>query len=65
MPKMKTNKSIAKRFNKTKTGKILKRVSGQAHFNSRESGKTGRNKRRDITVSPALRHFIEVAMPGV
>lgn len=61
---MKTNKSIAKRFKKTSTGKILKRVSGQAHFNSRESGKVGRNKRRDITASKTIQHFIEVAMPG-
>ena len=61
--KQKTNKSISKRFKITKSGKILKRVSGQAHFNSRESGKVGRNKRRDITASPTLRHFMDIAMP--
>lgn len=61
--KQKTNQAIAKRFKVTKTGKILKRVSGQAHFNSRESGKTGRNKKRDITASGAIRHTIETALP--
>lgn len=48
---MKTNKAIAKRFKVTKTGKVLKRCAGQDHFNSRESGKVTRNKRRDVKVS--------------
>lgn len=52
MPKIKTRKNIAKRFQikKSKKGiKILKRTDGQDHFNSRESGKTKRNKRSDNT----------------
>jgi ribosomal protein L35 len=32
---MKTNKSFTKRLRVTKTGKILARVPGQNHFNSR------------------------------
>lgn len=63
MPKMKTNKSIAKRYKLTKTGKIIKRTAGQAHFNQKETGKVGRNKRSDVLVSRTLRHFIEVALP--
>ena len=47
---MKTNKAIAKRFKVTKTGKVLKRDAGQDHFNSRETGKITRNKRRDVTI---------------
>lgn len=43
---MKTHKAVAKRFKVTKTGKVLKRKAGQDHFNSRESGKIVRNKRR-------------------
>lgn len=43
---MKTHKAVAKRFKVTKTGKVLKRKAGQDHFNSRESGKVRRNKRR-------------------
>lgn len=46
--KMKTRKTIAKRIHVTKRGKLLIRKGGQDHFNSRESGKVTRNKRRDI-----------------
>lgn len=48
MPKLKTSKTAIKRFKITGTGKLLKRVAGQDHFNSRESGKITKNKRRDI-----------------
>lgn len=47
MPKLKTNKTIAKRFKFTAKGKLMVRTSGQNHFNSRESSKVTRNKRRD------------------
>ena len=51
--KLKTKKSIAKRFKikKSKKGiKVIKRTDGQGHFNSRESGKVKRNKRSDNQV---------------
>ncbi len=41
---------MAKRVKITKNGKILKRKGGQDHFNTRESGKVTRNKRRDFTM---------------
>lgn len=47
---MKTNKTIAKRFKVTKTGKVIKRCAGQDHFNSAEPGKVTRNKRRDVQI---------------
>jgi len=47
--KIKTHKSISKRFKVTKTGKVLKRYCGQDHFNSRDPGKITRKKRRDKT----------------
>jgi len=50
MPKLKTIQAIAKRVRITKSGKgkkVMKRMAGQDHFNSRENGKTRRNKRRD------------------
>jgi ribosomal protein L35 len=50
---MKTRKSIIKRFKITKTGKILHRRCGQDHFNAKESGKIGINKRRDKKVAQA------------
>jgi ribosomal protein L35 len=51
---MKTHKAIAKRFKVTKTGKVLKRATGQDHFNARESGNTTRAKRRDIQLTGVI-----------
>ncbi|MEA3248972.1 MAG: 50S ribosomal protein L35 [Patescibacteria group bacterium] len=56
---MKTHKALAKRFKVTKTGKILKRTAGQDHFNSRESGKITRNKRRDRQMSDSFAKTIK------
>jgi large subunit ribosomal protein L35 len=50
MPKVKTHKGTAKRIKKTRTGKLMSRAVGQDHFNSRESGKVTKNKRRDIVL---------------
>jgi len=66
MPKLKTHKATAKRFQvkKSKKGlKVLKRADGQDHFNSRESGKTGRNKRRDNSASTPLKKTVLKALP--
>jgi large subunit ribosomal protein L35 len=51
MPKVKTHQGTAKRIRKTRTGKLISRSSGQDHFNSRESGKVTKNKRRDLVLS--------------
>jgi large subunit ribosomal protein L35 len=56
---MKTHKAMAKRFKITKTGKVLKRTAGQDHFNSRESGKVKRNKRRDKEMSESYTKTIK------
>lgn len=53
MPKAKTHKGTSKRLRKTGSGKIMQRTAGQGHFNSRESGKTTKNKRRDTEMSSA------------
>ena len=53
MPKVKTHQGTAKRLRVTKTGKVMHRVAGQDHFNSGETGKTTKNKRRDINMSPS------------
>lgn len=66
MPKLKTNKAVAKRFlvKRSKKGiKVMKRVDGQDHFNAREGGKVGRNKRRDIVMSTTVQNTILKAMP--
>lgn len=48
---MKTRKSIIKRFKITKTGKILRRVTGQNHYRAKKSGKKIRKLRKWIPVS--------------
>lgn len=50
MPKVKTHKGTSKRIRKSKSGKLIARSTGQGHFNSRESGKTTKNKRRDMVL---------------
>lgn len=61
--KQKTHKAISKRVRVTKTGKLLKRKSGQDHFNARESGKVTRNKRSDKQVPKTLEKNIKTYLP--
>ena len=63
MPKLKTRKSIAKRFKITKKGKVLKKKAGQDHFNARESGKVKRNKRRVTKASEANTKNLKSQLP--
>ncbi len=46
---MKTHKAVSERFKvtKSKKAKVIKRAAGQDHFNSRDTGKVTRKKRRD------------------
>ena len=50
---MKTKKSILKRFKITKTGKILRRVTGQDHYRAKKSGKKIRKTRKWVPLSKA------------
>ena len=43
---MKTNKSVAKNVKITKNKKVLRRSTGQNHYNSKETGAVGRAKKR-------------------
>ena len=63
MSKLKTHQATAKRFKRTKRGKIIKRTAGQAHFNSRETGKVGRNKRSDVVMSKTINRVMGIALP--
>ena len=62
--KLKTHQATAKRFKRTKTGKIMKRTAGQNHFNARESGKVGRNKKSDMVMSKTLNHIMQINLPN-
>ncbi len=48
---MKTRKSITKRFKITKTGKILRRPTGQNHLRAKKSGGKIRQRRKWIKMS--------------
>ncbi len=48
---MKTRKSIAKRFKITRSGKILRRMTGQDHSRAKKSGKRRRAGRKWVEVS--------------
>ncbi|MCX6795934.1 MAG: 50S ribosomal protein L35 [Candidatus Falkowbacteria bacterium] len=63
MPKIKTHKATSKRFIITRTKKVKQRRAGQDHFNARESGKVGRNKKRDINTDKSLQKTIRVLTP--
>jgi ribosomal protein L35 len=62
--KQKTHQATAKRYRKTSTGKIQRRVAGQAHFNKRETGKTGRQKRRPEFASSTINRIIQINLPN-
>lgn len=47
MPKQKTRKALVKKIKVSKSGKVTRRASGQNHFNSKDTGKETRAKRKD------------------
>lgn len=53
MPKLKTNKSAAKRFTKTKNGKFKAKKAFGAHLLTNKSSKRRRNFRQPMVVSSA------------
>lgn len=63
MPKIKTRKIISKRIKKTSTGKILKKPAGQSHYNTRDTGKQGRQKRKNRPLSETEAKTINALTP--
>ena len=63
MPKIKTHQATVKRFRVTAKNKLKQRKGGQDHFNSRETGKTKRTKRLDITATKTLVKTIKTLTP--
>ncbi len=53
MPKMKTNRSAAKRFKLTGSGKIVRRQSGMRHILTKKSAKRKRFLNKDEVVNSA------------
>ena len=54
MPKMKTNKSVAKRIKVTGTGKLRRHKPGAGHLKSRKSNKRLRALRKEAGLSPGF-----------
>lgn len=65
MGKLKTKKSIAKRFRVTRNNKVIHRAAGQDHFNARESGNTTRSKRTDKTMAASHVKLIVRALSNI
>jgi large subunit ribosomal protein L35 len=53
MPKMKTNRSAAKRFRKTASGRLKRGKQNRRHILTKKSPKRKRQLRRDALVSKA------------
>lgn len=63
MPKIKTNRSAAKRFTKTGSGKIARSKSGKNHFTGKKASKSIRNLRQGTLLSKADTKRIEKIIP--
>ena len=63
MPKLKTNKSAAKRFKITKTGKLKKRSARRGHLLGKMARKAKRQLRRSSYVSRADAKKIRRLLP--
>ena len=57
MAKQKTRKAITKRFKITRTGKILRRPTGQDHYLAKRSPKKRRQIRKWIELSSTKREI--------
>ena len=64
MSKLKTHQATSKRFRVTKNGKIKKQVAGHCHFNAREEGKVGRQKKHQTVASKTLNRIIQITLPN-
>ena len=53
MPKLKTKKALVKKIKLTKKNKVLRRKTGQNHYNSKETGKEGQKKKRMVRLFKA------------
>jgi len=63
MPKLKTNRSAAKRFRTTKTGKLKKRCASRGHILGKMSRKRKRQLRASSYVSSADEKRIRRLLP--
>ncbi len=65
MPKIKTKKSILKRFKITKKGKVLRRQGFKRHLNVKKSAKKKRNLSRMVEVNKTHAKKIKKILTGI
>jgi large subunit ribosomal protein L35 len=63
MPKMKTNRSAAKRFRLTGTGKLKRAKAFRSHILTKKSPKTKRNLRKTDYVSTSQEKVMKKILP--
>ena len=63
MPKIKTKKSVAKRFKFTKSGKIKRSKASHRHILTKKSMKRKRSLRRSTLVSTSDKATIKKLLP--
>ena len=63
MPKMKTKKSVAKRFKVTGSGKLKRAKAFKKHILTKKSAKTKRNLRKTGYVSETQEKTMKTLMP--
>ena len=64
MPKMKTNRSAAKRFRKTGTGKIRRNKANKRHILTKKTAKRKRHLRKAGLVDKADQKRVERMLGG-
>jgi len=63
MPKMKTNKSVAKRFKITGTGRLVQRHTNKQHILTKKSPGRKRRLRHAKLVDPTMEKNMKKLMP--
>ena len=63
MPKLKTNKGVAKRFKLSKSGKVKRSMAGKGHLLAWKSRKRKRRLRRSAGLSKAGDRLIRRMLP--
>ncbi len=63
MPKMKTHRGAAKRFNMTKTGRVKRAKAYKSHILNKKSSKRKRNLRKGTYICAAEQKNIQMLIP--
>ena len=63
MPKMKTNRSAAKRFKLTASGRLKRRKANKSHILTKKTRKRKRNLRKSALVSPGEEKNLKKVLP--